>query len=118
MSSDPITLQYKPRIAIITLNNPKKLNALNQDLYYLLGEKLREVAKRDDIYITILTGNGRYFSAYVPLSITTTQPTSIYMHTKPPSTNATITGEQTSKPPAPPLNPTQPPSTPPSAATS
>jgi len=61
--SDPILLEYKPRIAIITLNVPKKLNAMNQDLYYDLGNKMREVAARDDIYITILTGSGRFFSA-------------------------------------------------------
>jgi Delta3-Delta2-enoyl-CoA isomerase len=63
MASESITLEYKPRIAIITLNLPKKLNALNQDLYYELGNKLREVSARDDIYITILTGSGRFFSA-------------------------------------------------------
>ncbi|CAI7567013.1 unnamed protein product [Penicillium pancosmium] len=58
-----ITVTYQDRVAIITLNRPDKLNALNQDLYYLLGERLREVEKRDDIYITVLTGTGRFFSA-------------------------------------------------------
>lgn len=62
-TEDPIKLTYQGRLAIITLNRPKKLNALDADLYYLLGEHLREVDKRDDIYITILTGSGRYFSA-------------------------------------------------------
>ncbi|KAG2418814.1 hypothetical protein HFD88_001915 [Aspergillus terreus] len=62
-NEDLITVTYKPRVAIITLNNPKKLNALNQDLYYLLGERLREVDKREDISVTVLTGNGRFFSA-------------------------------------------------------
>jgi peroxisomal 3,2-trans-enoyl-CoA isomerase len=63
-----ITVNYQDRVAIITLNRPDKLNALNQDLYYLLGERLREVEKRDDIYITVLTGTGRFFSAYAPQS--------------------------------------------------
>ncbi|KAI1911757.1 dodecenoyl-CoA isomerase [Ophidiomyces ophidiicola] len=62
-TSNEIELSYQGRIAIITLNRPSKLNALDADLYYELGEKLREVAARDDIYITILTGRGRYFSA-------------------------------------------------------
>jgi peroxisomal 3,2-trans-enoyl-CoA isomerase len=62
-TEDLITLTYKERIAIITFNRPEKLNALNADLYYLLGERLREIEKRDDIFITILTGTGRYFSA-------------------------------------------------------
>lgn len=62
-SNDEIILSTSGRIATITLNVPKKLNALNQSLYYRLAEMMREVAARDDIYITILTGNGRFFSA-------------------------------------------------------
>jgi enoyl-CoA hydratase/carnithine racemase len=58
-----ITITYQDRIAIITLNIPKKLNALSGDHYYLLGERLREVDKRDDITITVVTGTGRFFSA-------------------------------------------------------
>ena len=63
---EPITLSTQGKIAIITLNLPKKLNALTQDLYYRLSCTMREVAARDDIYITILTGKGRFFSAHVP----------------------------------------------------
>lgn len=65
-----VTLTFQDRVAIVTLNRPDKLNALNQDLYYLLAERLRQIERRDDIYITVLTGTGRFFSAYVysPLS--------------------------------------------------
>lgn len=67
MSNDQIiTVTYQDRVAIVTLNRPEKLNALNGDLYYLLGERLREIDQRDDIYITVLTGTGRFFSAYGP----------------------------------------------------
>lgn len=59
-----VTVSYQDRVAIVTLNRPDKLNALNQDLYYLLAERLREIERRDDIYITVLTGTGRFFSAY------------------------------------------------------
>ncbi len=62
-SGREIILTYQGRIAIITLNRPSKLNALSGDLYYELAQKMREVAQRDDIYITILTGAGRFFSA-------------------------------------------------------
>lgn len=62
--TSPITVTYRERIAVITLNRPDKLNALDQDLYYQLGEHLREIEKRDDISITVLTGSGRFFSAY------------------------------------------------------
>ncbi|PGH17252.1 hypothetical protein AJ80_04894 [Polytolypa hystricis UAMH7299] len=58
-----VTVAYKGRVAIITFNRPKKLNALGADHYYELGQKMREVAARDDIYITVLTGTGRFFSA-------------------------------------------------------
>lgn len=65
--ADVVTLQYRKNerghIAIITINNEKKLNAMNQDNYYTLSKCLREIAARDDVYITVLTGKGRYFSA-------------------------------------------------------
>ncbi|KAI4914293.1 uncharacterized protein J4E92_009707 [Alternaria infectoria] len=62
-SSDPIITTYSGKTAIITLNVPKKLNALDADTYYLLARAMNEVAARPDIYITILTGRGRFFSA-------------------------------------------------------
>lgn len=61
---EQVILTRRGKIAIITLNVEKKLNALTIDLYYRLSSLMREVAARDDIYITILTGKGRYFSAY------------------------------------------------------
>ncbi|KAL5395268.1 hypothetical protein PMIN06_003093 [Paraphaeosphaeria minitans] len=70
MAEAPVTVEYKSNgIAIVTLNQPKKLNALNQDGYFQLAVALREVAERDDIYITVLTGKGRFFSAGADVSI-------------------------------------------------
>ena len=62
-TADDIIVTYQGRVAIITLNRPEKLNALSGPHYFLLGDRLREVAQRDDISITVLTGSGRYFSA-------------------------------------------------------
>ena len=62
-SNEEVQLTYNGRVAIIRLNRPAKLNAMTGDLYYELGNKMREVAARDDIFITVLTGTGRYFSA-------------------------------------------------------
>ncbi|KAI9793339.1 MAG: hypothetical protein M1816_000231 [Peltula sp. TS41687] len=59
----PITLEYQDKLAIITLRNERKLNALTRDQYNHLGQLLRQVAERKDIYITLLIGTGRYFSA-------------------------------------------------------
>ena len=60
-----ITLTTRGKFAVITLNLPEKLNALTLDLCYHLSTLLRKVAARDDIYITVLTGKGRFFSACV-----------------------------------------------------
>lgn len=63
MSEPGILIDYKGKIAIITLNVPKKLNALDASLYYQLACAMHEVAERPDICITVLTGKGRFFSA-------------------------------------------------------
>lgn len=64
---DIVTLEYRKNerghIAIITLNNEKKLNSMNQDQFAVLAKRMREVVSRDDVYVTVLTGKGRYFSA-------------------------------------------------------
>jgi Delta3-Delta2-enoyl-CoA isomerase len=69
MTDQVVTLEYRSNgrgnIALITLNNEKKLNALNQDNYYTISKYLREIAERPDVYITVIAGKGRFFSAYV-----------------------------------------------------
>lgn len=67
---DPrVALHTEGKIAYIRINIPDKLGALTQDLYYRLAILMREVAARDDIFITILTGTGRYFSAGADVSV-------------------------------------------------
>jgi peroxisomal 3,2-trans-enoyl-CoA isomerase len=58
-----VTLEYRGKIAIITLNIEKKLNAMTQPFYFRLSQLMREVAKRDDVTVTVLTAKGRFFSA-------------------------------------------------------
>jgi Delta3-Delta2-enoyl-CoA isomerase len=65
--SDEILLEKRGKVALITFNREKKLNALNAQLYYQLGSMMNEVAKMDDIYITVITGKGRFFSAYATI---------------------------------------------------
>lgn len=54
-AEEAITIEYRGKVAIVTLNQPKKLNALTSDLYYRLAMCMHEVAGRDDIYVTVLT---------------------------------------------------------------
>ncbi|KAI1431025.1 ClpP/crotonase-like domain-containing protein [Xylaria sp. CBS 124048] len=67
--ADNVKVSFSGRIATITIDNDKKLNALDLDGYYAIANALREIALRDDIYITILTGKGRYFSAGADVSV-------------------------------------------------
>jgi len=58
-----IELEYRGRLAIITINNPQKLNALGMPDYFELSQKMREIATHDEVFITLIIGKGRYFSA-------------------------------------------------------
>jgi len=60
-----VELKFRGTIALITLNKPRKLNALTKDEFYQLAQALYEVASHDEIITTVLTGRGRFFSAYV-----------------------------------------------------
>jgi Delta3-Delta2-enoyl-CoA isomerase len=55
----PVTLEYKGKIAVITIDNVEKLNALDQDGYYQLASFMREVAGHEEVFVTVLTGKGR-----------------------------------------------------------
>ncbi|KIW95159.1 uncharacterized protein Z519_03743 [Cladophialophora bantiana CBS 173.52] len=66
LSPDPeqiVTLRTSGRVAIITLNNPQKLNAMRQQDTFRLSCLLRQVAAMPEITITIITGKGRFFCA-------------------------------------------------------
>src|SRR3954464_1997979 len=62
--SDALLLETKDRIALITLNRPEKLNALNYDLIDRLMAALDAIEIDTGIGAVILTGAGeRAFSA-------------------------------------------------------
>ncbi|KAL8365972.1 hypothetical protein RB595_004651 [Gaeumannomyces hyphopodioides] len=69
MPGSVISVEYRGRLAVITIDNEKKLNALDQQGYYDLSQRLREVATHDEVYITLLTAKGRYFSAGADVSL-------------------------------------------------
>lgn len=61
--SGTFTVEFTGRLATVAIGNEKKLNALNQAQYFELSQILREVATHDEVFITLLIGKGRYFSA-------------------------------------------------------
>lgn len=58
-----IKLEQQDHIGIITINRPEALNALNTEVLLNLNEVLDEIEKNNDIYVCILTGEGRSFVA-------------------------------------------------------
>ncbi|OGM40664.1 peroxisomal D3 [Aspergillus bombycis] len=43
-----VTVEYSDKLAIVTLDNQEKLNALSQEDYYKLASTLREIAQHDE----------------------------------------------------------------------
>ena len=54
---------HEPHIALIQLNRPKELNALNLQLMGELRDALKEIDQDDTIRVIIITGNERAFAA-------------------------------------------------------
>lgn len=50
-------------IALVQLNRPKRLNALNQQTMHEIAQALNELADDDDVRVVVLTGNERAFAA-------------------------------------------------------
>ena len=63
MSDDLILQQVQGRVAILTLNRPKALNALNDALMDELGQALLKLDADDDIGAIIITGSEKAFAA-------------------------------------------------------
>jgi enoyl-CoA hydratase len=55
--------QYEPFIALIQLNRPKELNALNLQLMQELRDTLQHLDKNDKVRVVIITGNDQAFAA-------------------------------------------------------
>ncbi|KAJ6784229.1 hypothetical protein PWT90_01807 [Aphanocladium album] len=75
MTDKVINLEYRGRVALITIDNQKKLNALTQAYYYEIAQSLREIEKHDEVVVTVIMGKGRYFSAGADVSIGRPSPT-------------------------------------------
>ncbi|KAM5345391.1 hypothetical protein ACJ41O_011253 [Fusarium nematophilum] len=71
-----INLEYRGRVAVLTIDNERKLNSLSQAQYYDLAQKMSEIATHDEVFITVILAKGRYFSAGADVSIAQNAPTS------------------------------------------
>ncbi|CAI6092409.1 unnamed protein product [Clonostachys chloroleuca] len=58
-----IHLKYDGKLAVITLDNASKFNSLTQASYRRLATLLREADANEDVVVTLLIGEGPFFSA-------------------------------------------------------
>ncbi len=67
MSESVILLERDSPVAIVTLNRPKALNALNRALRAEVVRVFNDLAQDETVRAVILTGAGRAFTAGVDL---------------------------------------------------
>ncbi|MBX2942114.1 MAG: enoyl-CoA hydratase/isomerase family protein [Cyclobacteriaceae bacterium] len=58
-----VTEQHEPNVALIELNRPKELNALNPQLMQEMRDALLELDKNDNVRVIVITGNEKAFAA-------------------------------------------------------
>lgn len=58
-----VTTQYKEQVALIELNRPKAMNALNRELMTELKDALQQLDDDENVRVIVLTGNEKAFAA-------------------------------------------------------
>lgn len=59
----PVELEVLGGVAVVTLNRPEKLNSITNEDVFQIGTYLEDIAKLDDVFVTVLIGTGRFFSS-------------------------------------------------------
>ena len=68
MSYDKLALDKDGQIAVVTLNRPEKLNAIDRGLHLEMMRVCQELNEDDDVRAVIWTGEGRGFCSGVDLT--------------------------------------------------
>jgi enoyl-CoA hydratase len=63
MSEEIVLVERRGPVGLITMNRPKQLNALSDELMAALGEALTELDGDAAIRVAVVTGSGRAFAA-------------------------------------------------------
>lgn len=80
---EAVTYEVKGKVAVITLNVEKKLNALNGPQYLQLAKYVDEADQEPETVATIIQSTGRFFSAganVVDASVMNEDPAVIFSH--------------------------------------
>ena len=68
MSDDVLLVERTGHVAVLTLNRPRKLNALNAELRAAMLDAIASIRTDDDVRAVILTGAGRGFCSGADLT--------------------------------------------------
>jgi enoyl-CoA hydratase/carnithine racemase len=68
VSSDPVLVAISDGVAVVTLNRPERLNALNGRSLSMLAEAYQRLDDDDDVRVVVLTGAGRAFCSGADLA--------------------------------------------------
>jgi enoyl-CoA hydratase len=63
MSYEILKLEVTDGIAVVTLNRPRAMNALNSKFFREMDRMVADIKARDDIKVLIITGEGKAFAA-------------------------------------------------------
>jgi enoyl-CoA hydratase len=73
MSYETILYVKNNRTAVITLNRPESMNAMNRTMFLEIGQALDDADHDNNISVVILKGSGKCFSAGVDMKFATTE---------------------------------------------
>ncbi len=63
MPYENILLEIKDRVALLTINRPKAMNALNPPTLKEIDDAIEKVRKDDSVHVLVITGSGKAFIA-------------------------------------------------------
>ncbi|HVL89010.1 MAG TPA: enoyl-CoA hydratase-related protein [Actinomycetota bacterium] len=69
MSEDKVLYEVDDRVAVVTLNRPDRLNAMDADVFRLLTEHARRAAADPQVRAVVVRGEGRSFSSGLDISL-------------------------------------------------
>ena len=74
MTYENLTVERDGQIAVVTLNRPEKLNAIDRALHLEMMDAGRELRDDDDVRVVIFTGAGRGFCSGADLTADRSRP--------------------------------------------
>lgn len=83
MDFTTITYEVADRVAMITLNRPDRLNAINDEMPGEIRRAVEEANRDDEVHVIVLTGAGRAFCAGYDLKEYAEKPDSPYTQEMP-----------------------------------